>query len=72
MPWHDWQFWVVTVAASWGAWTLLRQMVPKSDPSAPACGSCASGSAACAKKPSAGAAAGGPLVVLDDHRPTGR
>ena len=66
MPWNDWQFYVVTVAAFWGAWMLLRQFFPKSDPDGPACGACATGSAACAKKPRAA------LVVLNDHRPSAR
>ena len=70
MPWHDWQFYVVTVAAVWGAWTLLRQLFPKSDPSAPACGACATGSAACAKPPRGRDPS--PLVILEDRRPAGR
>jgi hypothetical protein len=28
MPLHDWQFWVVSVAALWGAWAMTRQLLP--------------------------------------------
>ena len=66
MPWHDWQFYLVTAAAVWGAWIVLRQLLPRRDPSAPACGACASGAAACAKKPRGDA--GSKLVVLEDRR----
>lgn len=51
MPWHDWQFWVVTAAMAVSAALLLRQVFPKSTGSCP---SCASGSAACALKNAAG------------------
>ncbi len=63
MPWLDWQFYIVTAAAVWGALTLLRQLLPKSGPAGPACGACASGACACAKKPPAA-----PLVTLEVHR----
>ncbi len=53
-PWADWQFWAVTAAAVWGGWTLARQFLPRRDRNA--CGACAAGSAAVAKKQ--------PLVVL--------
>lgn len=69
MPWLDWQFYVVTVAAIWGAWTVLRQLLPSSGPAGPACGACATGACACVKKPQAQATApGAPLVVLEDRR----
>ena len=67
MPWLDWQFYVVTATAGWGAWVLLRQLLPSSSASGPACGACASG--ACAKKPEvATAAPSPPLVMLGDRR----
>ena len=50
MPWTDWQFWVVTLAALWGARIIVRQIIPsKKDESA--CASCAVGAAAMAKPP---------------------
>ncbi len=67
MPWLDWQFYVVTAAALWGAWALLRQLLPSSGSSGPACGACAAG--ACARKPAAAPVAPGPpLVMLEDRR----
>ena len=69
MPWLDWQFYVVTAAAVWGAWSLLRQLLPKSGPAGPACGACASGACGCAKKPAAVAAPRAPLVMLEHRRP---
>ncbi len=62
MPWHDWQFYVVTATALWGAWIILRQLVPC--PSGPACGACAG---ARAGKPKA-AASGSLPVILEDRR----
>lgn len=51
LPWTDWQFYVVTAAAVWGAVTLGRQILPRGGSSAsPACGGCAAGAAACAKR----------------------
>lgn len=70
MPWLDWQFWTVTAAALWGVWVLVRQLMPATDPSSPACGSCATGSAACARKPSEAESAR--LVVLEGRRPSSR
>lgn len=49
MPWTDWQFWIVTLAALWGGRVILRQIIPARGDDAPACGSCAAGAAACAK-----------------------
>jgi len=49
MPWHDWQFWLVTVLAVWGLWMLSRPFWPrrKADGSASAsCPNCSSGRAA--------------------------
>ncbi len=43
MPWHDWQFYVVTAAALLAACIILRQLVPKTGSSGPACGACATG-----------------------------
>jgi hypothetical protein len=53
MPWHDWEFWIVTLLAVWGGWVLLRPFMPrkKGGTSAPACPNCASGSGAAAAKP---------------------
>jgi hypothetical protein len=65
MPWSDWQFYVVTMAAVWGAWMLLRQFLPR-DGAGSACGACASGAAACVKKPQL--ATDDTLVVLSDRR----
>jgi hypothetical protein len=47
LPWTDWQFWLVTAIAAWGGWNVFRQLLPR--PSSTACGSCATGTAACAK-----------------------
>ncbi len=69
MPWDDWQFYVVTAAACWGAWMLLRQLLPAGAPS-PACGACATGAAACARKPrTEPKRIPGALVVLEERRP---
>ncbi len=71
MPWHDWQFCVVTATAMWGAWTLLRQLLPSSGPAGPDCGACAAGAGACAcaRKPTAATATQDPpLVMLGDRR----
>jgi len=46
LPWTDWQFYVVTAAAVWGAVTLGRQVLPRKDAAGPACGGCAAGAAA--------------------------
>jgi hypothetical protein len=65
MPIHDWQFWVVTAAAIFGAITIVRQMIPRKG--APACGNCAAGAAACSRP--AAAPAGlrvSPLRVVRD------
>ncbi len=73
MPWHDWQFYVVTAAAFAAAWMLLRQLFPRSGASGPACGACATGAAACAKpRTEPKAQIPGSLVVLDDRRPPAR
>lgn len=64
MPWHDWQFWVVSAAAAWGAWVLMRQAWPRQE--GPPCGGCAAGAAACAKKPAT--EEGGQLVQLGGRR----
>ena len=31
MPFGDWQFYVVTLAALWGAWALVRTFLPSRD-----------------------------------------
>jgi hypothetical protein len=28
MPWHDWQFWVVSLIAIVAAWIVLRMLIP--------------------------------------------
>jgi len=68
MPWLDWQFYVVTGVAAWGAWTLLRQLVGNRD-AGPPCGACASGTAACAKKPFPGTETSKLVVLRDRRRP---
>ncbi len=45
LPLGDWQFWVVTPVAVWGAWMVVRMFVPRRK-SGDSCPSCASGSAA--------------------------
>tara|TARA_R110000782_G_scaffold101029_9_gene187504 strand:- start:851 stop:1006 length:156 start_codon:yes stop_codon:yes gene_type:complete len=32
MPWGDWQFWVVTLAAVGGLWALARALMPRKRP----------------------------------------
>ncbi|MEM9555133.1 MAG: hypothetical protein AAGC60_12835 [Acidobacteriota bacterium] len=72
MPWTDWQFLIVTGAALWAAWVLVRQMVPRRDAGASPCSDCASGSAACSRpRPADDSATRRPtssLVVLDERR----
>lgn len=60
-PWTDWQFYCVTLAAAWGFWTVLRQLIPSKDDKA--CPGCASGAAARAKR----TGGGGGLVTLGDR-----
>lgn len=54
-PLHDWQFWVVTLAALLGAWWVLRSLLavartPKGQtPTCPGCNSCGAESAVPAK-----------------------
>ena len=54
-PVHDWQFWVVTVAALLGAWRVLRTLLavartPKGEtPACPGCDSCGAASSAPAR-----------------------
>lgn len=62
MPWNDLQFWIVTVAAMFSVWVLIKPWLRRSK--GPACGSCASGSAACAKLPSKDGEGKPSLVVL--------
>lgn len=69
-PWTDWQFWMVTVIASWGGWTVLRQLLPRQK-SSTVCGGCAAGTAACAKhtaRDSPAAATEPQLVLLSSRR----
>lgn len=32
MPWGDWQFWVVSIAAVGALWVLVRALVPRKRP----------------------------------------
>jgi hypothetical protein len=73
LPWHDWQFWVVTVACAGGVWSIVSPFVPRRGKPKEICGGCASGAAACARKEMLERTTGvtrrsGPLVVLDDRR----
>lgn len=69
MPWHDWQFWVVTAAAVLSLWTLLRPFLKRGDANAPNCGSCAAGAAACARPSALGNGRAQPkLVVLGGRK----
>ncbi len=65
MPWTDPQFWMVTAAAGGALWVLLRPFWTSAG-NGPACGSCASGAAACARRPTQGNGKSkeSPLVVL--------
>ena len=49
MPWTDWQFWLVTIAALWGLCAVVRQLVPRRGRNEPPCSTCAVGMAAQAK-----------------------
>jgi hypothetical protein len=51
LPWADWQFWVVTVAAAAGLWRLVQPLLARRPKGEAACGHCAAGAAACAAKP---------------------
>lgn len=48
MPFTDLQFWIVTLAASWGAWVLLRTFLPRRSTAATAKGSPPCATAGCA------------------------
>ncbi len=68
-PWTDWQFWLVTAIASWCAWIVLRQLLPRQK-SSTSCGACASGTAACAKQAAGGGEDSNRADAwLGDHRP---
>lgn len=60
-PWTDWQFYCVTLAAAWGFWIVVRQLIPPKDDTA--CAGCASGKAAQAKRTGSGSG----LVTLGDR-----
>lgn len=62
-PWADWQFYCVTLAAAWGLWIVVRQLVPTKK--GQACTSCATGAAARAKPKSSAESVG--LVTLGDR-----
>lgn len=62
MPWNDLQFWIVTAAALGSVWVLVKPWLRRSE--GPACGSCASGAAACAKVSSEDSDGRSSLVVL--------
>jgi hypothetical protein len=44
MPWHDWQFWLVTALAAFGSWRMVRLIVPNRKAGAGSCPSCTSSS----------------------------
>jgi hypothetical protein len=76
-PWHDWQFWVVTAACLLGLLGIVSPFLPRRGKPADACGGCATGTAACARKQalervgvarSRRSGQAGPLVVLDQRR----
>jgi hypothetical protein len=46
MPWHDWQFWLVTAAALVAAWFVLRTVLPRRKDAGPGCPGCGPGQAA--------------------------
>lgn len=49
MPFHDWQFWAVSIAAAWGLWIMARPFMPKRKSAGSqdaACPNCAASSAA--------------------------
>jgi hypothetical protein len=51
----DWQFAVVTLAALWGAWAVLRPILRwRATKRAAACAHCASGNPCATEKPEAG------------------
>jgi len=54
----DWQFVIVTLAALWGAWILLRPLLParRAKPASGACARCSAGSR-CASMVGAGGTA---------------
>ena len=64
----DWQFIVVTLAAAWGGWVLLRPLWPARDAKKPvgACGRCSSSE--CGKEAAAPLAAAG-LVRIGSGTP---
>ena len=48
MPWSDWQFWVVSLAALWAGYVIFRQIIPGAAKDSSACSTCAVGAAATA------------------------
>ena len=66
MPWGDWQFWLVTLAAAWGVWAVARQVLPGKKRDEAPCSTCAVGSAAQAARDKRAEVADGP-----DDRPQG-
>ena len=59
----DWQFLVVTAAALWGLWILLRPFLPRRGKEAAGCPSCAA-SGHCQSQPARGGGGGERLVTL--------
>jgi hypothetical protein len=41
-PWTDWQFWLVTAIAAWGASVLVRPFLPRGRDASP-CANCVVG-----------------------------
>lgn len=46
MPVDDWQFWIVTAAALWGAFAVARPFLPRKAKPTGGCPGCAAGAAA--------------------------
>lgn len=67
MPWQDPQFWIVSAGAALALRILVRTFVPSSSDGT-ACGSCATGAAACSR-PRAADERRSPLVILKRSDP---
>ena len=64
----DWQFGLVTVAAAFSAFRLVRPLLSRSPGATPGCASCPTARGGCGAATPASPAASSALVTLGGHR----
>ena len=67
MPWTDWQFWTVTVAALIAAWCVVRPFIPSKRPPA-SCPGCPSAEASKKPRETTLTIDGGPIRPLEQPK----